>query len=168
MCVIFFIRFYLEKIFFSIYFAHNPPPPAPITLVVQGMAVRRHFPYFGFAFLVYTASLMHIYAIFRPSGFNFGLWWFLLMAKPVMCTATIKINSLTTYLTFQTSLTTGMLTCLCFALVWFGFGFVSLWLHFILVSFPFGFISFWLHFILDSFWFRFTKYSKPTCLTSCM
>ena len=45
------------------YFAHNPPAPAPITLVVQGMAVRRHFPYFGFAFWVYTASLMHIYAI---------------------------------------------------------------------------------------------------------
>ena len=102
---------------------------------------------------------MHIYAIFRPSGFNFGLWWFLLMAKPVMRTATIKINSLTTYLTFQTSLTTGMLTCLCFALVWFGFGFVSLWLHFILVSFPFGFISFWSHFILDSFCFGFVSQS---------
>ena len=79
------------------------------------------------------------------------------------------------YLTFQMPLPTGMLTCLCFALVWFRFGFVTLWLHFILVLFRFGFISFWIRFVLVSFrfgfisfQFRFTKYSKPTCFTSCM
>ena len=62
----------------------------------------------------------------------------------------------------------------------FCFGFVSFWFCYALASFHFGFVSFWFHFLLDSFrlgsfhfgfvsfWFRFTKYSKPTCFTSCM
>ena len=79
------------------------------------------------------------------------------------------------YLTFQTSLPTGMLTCLCFALVSFHFGFVTLWLHFILVLFHFGFISFWIrfvwvHFVLDLFRFGFVSQStvsRPVLHHAC-